>query len=123
MTTAVEMMQGGISAGAARAINGFQSLTMSGAGSTISDATPIIASHSVFTTVASGTGAILSNTEIGDEYYIYNSTGTNALTIYPPTTSARINQLAVGVGMQLSPYTAVKLKKASATAWTGMLSA
>lgn len=123
MALATEMMSGGLSAGAAKAINGHVNAAASAAGTTISDATALKAGHSVVTTVAASSGVILPNSEIGDELVIYNATGTNALTIYPPTSSATINQLAAGVGMQLSPYTAVRLKKHSATAWTGWLSA
>ena len=122
MTTAVEMMGGGLSAGASRAINGAVNSSVSAAGSTIADATAIKASHSIVTTVGSGSGVILPNTEIGDEYLIYNGTGTNALTVYPPTSSATINQLSAGVGAQLVPYTACKYKKTTATAWHAWLS-
>lgn len=121
MAAAREMMQGGLSAGQARAINGFQNLTVSAAGSTLATATALVASHNVVTTVSASQGVVLPNTEIGDEYFIYNAT-TTPLTIYPPTSSGTINQLTAGTGMLLSPYTAVKLKKASATAWTGQLS-
>ena len=123
MALASEMMQGGVSAGAARAINGFVNSAVSAAGSSISDATALVASHNIVTSVAASTGVLLQNTEIGDEVLVYNATGTNALTIYPPTSSATINQLSAGVGMLLSPYTAVRLKKTTATTWHGWLSA
>lgn len=123
MALASEMMAGGISAGAARAINGTVNSAVSAAGSTISDATALKAGHNVVTTVASGAGVLLPNSEIGDEIVVYNGTGTNALTVYPPTSSGTINQLSAGTGMLLSPYTAVRLKKVTATVWTGWLSA
>lgn len=122
MALALEMMQGGMSAGGARAVNGFPNLTLSAAGTTISDATVIKASHIVVTTVASGSGVLLPNSEIGDEVMIFNATGTNALTVYPPTSSATINQLSAGTGALLPPYTACKYKKSSATAWHAWMS-
>ena len=123
MTTVVEMMGGGCSAGQARAINGAVNAAVAAAGTTISDATAIKASHSIVTTVAASSGVILPNTEIGDEYLIYNATGTNPLTVYPPTSSATVNQLSAGTGVLLQPYTACKYKKTSATAWHAWLSA
>lgn len=123
MALASEMMTGGISAGGARAINGYVNSAVSAAGTTISDATALVASHNIVTTVGSGAGVKLQNTEIGDEILVYNATGTNALTVYPPTSSATINQLSAGTGMLLSPYTACKFKKTTATAWHGWLSA
>lgn len=123
MAMVKEMMGGGLSAGAARAINGTINNAVAAAGTTISDATELKAGHNNVTTVAANSGVILPNVEIGDELFIYNATGTNALRIYPPTSSATINQLSAGVAMLLSPYTSVRLKKATATAWTGWLSA
>ena len=126
MALVYEMMGGGLSSGQARAINGGQNLTVSAAGSSLSDATALTAGHNVVTTITAGQGVKCPNSEIGDEIYIYNATsGTSGvvLTVYPPTSSGTINQLAAGTGMLLAPSTAVWLKKASATAWTGNLSA
>lgn len=125
MSTAVEMMGGGLSAGAARGINGQFNTAVSAAGSTISDATALTVQQStaLVTTVAAGTGVRLPNSDFGDEYLVYNSQGVEALKVYPPTSSGRINQLSAGTAMELSPYTAVRLKKISATTWVGWLSA
>ena len=126
MATAKEMMTGGISAGAARAINGQVNAAVTAAGSALSDSTELKSGHSVVTTISAGQGVRPENSEIGDEYYIYNATtGLTGvvLTVYPPTSSGTINQLAAGTGMLLAPATAVWLKKASATAWTGNMSA
>ena len=87
------------------------------------DATAIKASHNIVTTVGASSGVLLPNGEIGDDILVYNATGTNALTVYPPTSSATINQLSAWVGMHLSPYTAVRLKKTTATTWHWWLSA
>ena len=127
MAMAKEMMGGGLSAGAAKAINGGQNLTVSAAGSTIADATELKAGHNVITTITAGQGVKCdSQAEIGDEIYIYNATtGLTGvvLTVYAQTSSQTINQLAAGTGMLLAPATAVWLKRASNTAWTGNLSA
>ena len=123
MATASEMMTGGISAGGARAINGFVNSAVSAAGTTISDATALKASHNIVTTVAASSGVLLPNSEVGDEYLVYNATGTNALSVYPPTSSATINQLSAGVAMLLSPYTACNFKKTTSTTWHAWLSA
>lgn len=122
MATIGEMMGGGLSSGSARAINGTVNSSVSAAGTTLATATALKASHNVVTTVAASSGVVLPNTEIGDEFLVYNAT-TTALTVYPPTSSATINQLSAGVGMLLAPYTACKFKKTSATAWHAWLSA
>lgn len=123
MALASEMMGGGLSAGTAKAINGQVASGVSAAGTTIADATALKAGHNVVTTVGAGSGVILPNSEIADELFVYNSTGTNALTIYPPTSSSTINQLTAGTGVLLSPYTGVLFKKATSTSWTAWLSA
>lgn len=123
MATARDIMKGGFSAGQAKAIGGQVNSGVSAAGTTISDATALVSSVNVVTTVAASSGVLLPNVEIGDEVEVFNNTSTNAVTVYPPTTSATINQLSAGVGAQLSPYTSCKFKKFTATAWTGYLSA
>lgn len=127
MAMAKEMMGGGLSAGTARAINGGQNLTVSAAGSTISDATELRCGHNVVTTITAGQGVKLpSDAEIGDSIYIYNATsGTSGvvLTVYPMVSSQTINQLAAGTGALLAPSTSIQFRRASTTAWTGVLSA
>ena len=112
MTTAAELVAGGFSSGQAKAVGG-QFADVTAAGSTISDATALVASNSNVTTVSTGQGVKLANSEIGDEYEIYNAS-TTPLIIYPPTSSGTINQLSAGVGMILQQSTAVKLKKRTA---------
>lgn len=125
MSTAVEIMGGGQSALGARGINGHTNSAVSAAGTTISDATALSerASRNLVTTVAAGSGVKLPNSENGDEYLVYNGTATNALTVYPPISTATINQLGAGVGVLVSPYTACKFQKISSTAWVAWLSA
>ena len=121
MATAADLVSTGFSPGQAQGANGQVSATMSGAGTTQGTGTAITASCNIFTTVASLSGATLSDSMISDEYDILNL-GANALTIYPPS-GARINALSANAGFQLAPNTAVKVKKFTATRWMGFLSA
>ena len=64
-------------------------------GSTLGTAYTVTTSTTVFTTVASGTGAVVTGT-LGTRYAIYNR-GANTLNVYPPSTSAQIENLGNGV--------------------------
>ena len=121
MALALAIMRGGISAGAAKAINGDVNSAISAAGTTQATATALTAGINVITTAAASSGVRLSNTEIGDEYEIFNL-GANAVTVYPPT-SGQINALSANTGFTLATNTAVKVKKFTATRWMGFLSA
>lgn len=122
MALACKMMQGGLSAGAAKSINGDVQPAVSAAGTTIADATRLTAGVNVLTTVASGAGVQLFSAEIGDEQEILNL-GANQCLVYPDSTSGRINQLSAGTAFTLAANTAVKVKKFSATRWMAWLSA
>lgn len=124
MALAFEMMRGGLSAGAAQAINGgggVQSI-VTAAGSSISDATALVSGFNVVTTVPAGSGVQLPNTQITDVVEIFNNQASENLTVYPPTGST-INQLSASTGVLLAPYTAIMLKKYTSTAWIGWMSA
>lgn len=121
MAVASRMMGGGLSAGAAKAINGDVNSAVSAAGTTQGTATALTAAVSVVTTAAASSGVVLTNSEIGDEYEVLNL-GANAVTVYPPT-SGQINQLAANSGFSLGTNTAVKIKKYTATKWVAWLSA
>lgn len=123
MSLATEMMGGGLSSGQAQAINGGVNPTVSAAGTTLATATEVTAGVNLVTTVAASSGVRLPNSEIGDEIMIYNSQVTNTLKVYPPTSSGTINQLSAGTAMTLAQFTAVRLKKLTATTWIGWLSA
>lgn len=91
-------------------------------GSTQNGALEVTSSQNAFSTVASGTGAILdSDASAGDSQMIYNG-GANALTVYPPS-GARINALGTNAGMLLATNTTCILYCISSTQWTGVLSA
>ena len=109
---------------AARHMNGNINLTVSGAGTTQTDATALttLASNLVVTTCADGAGVLLPAASIGDECCIYSAVSGNQVIIYPDS-GAAINQLAANSGMRLSPYTAVLLRRVSSTQWIGWMSA
>ncbi len=121
MALALAIMRGGISAGAAKAINGDINATISAAGTTQGTATTLTAGINVITTAGASSGVILGNTERGDEYDILNL-GANAVTVYPPT-SGQINNLSANTGFTLATNTAVKCRKFTATRWMAFLSA
>lgn len=121
MATASDIMKGGFSAGAAKAINGQVSSSVSAAGTTQSDATALVASVNVVTTAAAGSGVLLQNAEIGDEVEVLNL-GANAVNVYPPSAGS-IAQLSANTAVALGTNTAIKLKKYTATKWMGFLSA
>jgi len=122
MALAKQMMGGGISAGMAKAMNGTVATALSGAGTTQATGTAINAAFNVFTTVAASSGATLPSCEIGDSVLVFNNTGTNALTVYPDTSST-INQLSANTGVLLAPYNGAIFYRVSATGWFAILSA
>ena len=77
----------------------------------------------IVTTVAASSGVTLPNGETSDSVLVANNTGTNNLTVYPPTASGTINQLGAGVGVLVGPYRTCLFFKTSSTAWWGHLSA
>ena len=121
MAMAKDIMLGGHSAGGAKAINGTIAPAVSAAGTTISDATDLVASINVVTTAAASRGVQLPSCEVGDEVEIVNL-GASALTVYPDT-SSQINALSANTGFTLATNTAVKLRRFTSTRWMGFLSA
>lgn len=123
MTTATELVAAGFSAGQAKAIGG-QRADVSAAGSSISDATVLKSQSSNVnvTSVTSGQGVRLADSDFGDEYDIYNASSSVQLLVYPPTSSGTINQLGAGVAGVVPPLTAATFKKRTATAWTASIS-
>lgn len=121
MALALAIMRGGISAGAAKAINGDVNAAISAAGTTQATATALTAGINVITTAGASSGVRISNSEIADQYEIINL-GANAVTVYPPT-SGQINAIAANGGFTLATNTAVKVRKFTATRWMAFLSA
>ena len=122
MPLAKEIMMGGHSAIGADAMAGQVKPGISAAGTSATDATPLTASLNLVTTVASNTGVILLNCEIGDSQKVYQ-TGANPLKVYPPTSTQQINQLSPGAAATLAANTLVEYQRWSATQWVAQLSA
>ena len=122
MPLARNQMGGGNSAGAARAMNGTAiNSAVTAAGTTQGTATAITGDINIVTTATTGQGVILYNGVIGDSQEVFNNT-TADIRVYPPT-SGNVNQLSANSGFVLAPYTAVVVKKMTATQWVGYLSA
>jgi hypothetical protein len=120
MALAKQMMGGGLSAEAAKAINGSVAIGLTAAGTSQSDALALDAAFNLLATVGSGAGARLPSVEVSDSVEIYNS-GANALTIYPDSGS-QINSLSTNGGVQLATNTAIKFRRVTSTRWIGYLS-
>ena len=120
---AKHIMGGGTSAGQAGAINGQAGLqvSVSAAGTTITDATDLTGSINILTTVAASTGVQLPSMDVGDEVEILNL-GANSCAVYPYT-GERINQLSTNSAFTLGTNTAVKIRKFSSTRCMAWLSA
>ncbi len=122
MPLAKNVMRAGISAGAARAINGNEvNSAVTATGTTVSDAAAVKADVNIITAGASATGVQLSSGTPGDSQVVYNSTSTDKV-VYPPTGVA-INQLAANSGFVLAPRTACSVLLVKSTAAVGFISA
>ena len=119
---AVDISRGGVSAGTSQAINGQVQTGVSAAGSVITDATDLISTVSVVTTVSSGQGVQLPSMMKGDQVEVYNAT-TTALKVYPDQSTVAINQLAAGSAVTLNQYQGATFRKTSSTQIWANLSA
>jgi hypothetical protein len=124
MALAKEVMGGGLSAGAARAMGG-QYVTIAAAGSVIGDATAVTASMCLVTG-ADGTKGVALSGDVGDEVWIFNNSG-STLKVWPEAAAA-IAVPGTGVGTvaaafsQLT-YKAVLYKKFTSTQWVPLTTA
>lgn len=122
MALAKNMMQGGMSAGGAKAINGSLATGLVAAGTTITDALDLSADTNIIATCASGAGVQVFSAEIGDSQEIYNG-GANACKVYPDSTSAQFNSLGNGNSFLLATNTMCYVRKTTSTRWVVNLSA
>lgn len=122
MALARNIMQGGYSAGSAKAINGSIATGLTAAGTTISDALDLTADTNVIGTCASGAGVQVFAAELGDSQEIYNG-GANACKVYPDSTSAQFNGLGAGNSFLLATNTMCYVRKITSTRWIVNLSA
>ena len=122
MALAMNVMRGGVSAGAAQAINGNTvNSAITAAGTTQGTATAIVADVNIVTTATSAQGVILYNGVLGDSQEIFNNTNAD-IRVYPPL-GGKVNQLTTNAGFVLAPQTSVEVKKMTSTQWVGYLSA
>ena len=122
MALAREIMQGGISSGAAKAINGGVSSTVTAAGTVITDAFDLTTGLNIITTAAAGSGVQLPYAEIGDSVEILN-VGANPVKVYPDASANQINQIAAAGPFTLATNTSVVVRKLTTTRWVAYLSA
>lgn len=94
------------------------SLTATGTGA--STALALTNAYNEFTSVPSGTGAILYAGTAGDEQEVYNG-GTNALLVYPAT-GRKINSLPTNSAVQIPTNTACKFTILTTARYVGVLS-
>ena len=96
--------------------------SISAAGTTQGTATELTAADSELTTVASGSGVVLSSQlASGDSQTVFNA-GANAVKVYPPS-GMKINALAANAPMLLATNTGCFFKCVSTTRVFGVLSA
>ena len=122
MALAKNMMQGGMSAGMAKAVNGSIATGLTATGTTISDALDLSADTNVIGTCASGAGVQVFSAELGDSQEIYNG-GANACKVYPDSSTAQFNALGNGNAFLLATNTMCYVRKITSTRWIVNLSA
>ena len=121
MPLAKNIMQGGLSAGTADAINGQVATALTAAGTTQGTGLALSADICAIGTCASGAGVTLFAGQSGDSQLVYNG-GANSCNVYPPVGS-RINVIAVNGAHILGTATACRYTTLSATQIIGELSA
>lgn len=107
MASAVERMQGGLSAGQAQGIGG-QGGSVAAAGSVQGDATTVVASVSIATGADGTKGVILPAGSVGDEFTLFNNSG-STLKVWPPT-GAAITVVGTGLGSANAAHSLLTFK-------------
>jgi hypothetical protein len=103
MSLQQRLVQAGLSANQAAAVQGTVAAGLTALGTTQANSLPLGADNNQFTTVAAGTGCMLPQMNPGDDITVYNG-GANALLIYPPV-GGQIKGLGVNVGYSLAVAT------------------
>lgn len=112
----------GLSSPLASAICQDVATSVSAAGTTQGTATELTAADNELTTVAAGSGVVLSsNLAAGDSQTVFNA-GANAVKVYP-TSGMKINALAANSPMLLATNTGCVFHCVSTTRVFGVLSA
>jgi hypothetical protein len=122
MTFKSNLMGSGTPSGQAGSIIGGTLVGQTATGSTQADAFALSVTNTQFTTVASGTGAIVpSFMQIGDYLRVFNN-GANALLVYP-ITGAAINNGAANAGFSVAANKSAQFFMLSPTLFGATLSA
>lgn len=122
MALAKEVMQGGMSAGQAKALNGGVKTAITAAGTTQGTATTLVASTNLVGTATSLQGVILPSCEVGDSVAVYNDATGVTIVVYPDSGS-KINQIGTNSGMNLANNTFATFARVTSTRWVADLSA
>ena len=112
----------GVSPVTAQSMQGDANTAITAAGSAITTATDLTRVVNIVTTATDGQGVQLDTGVIGDSQLVYNATVVS-IRVYPSSATAAINQMAVGTGHILAPYTSCVYFVASATQHVAFLSA
>lgn len=108
MAAVEDLMAEGMAANIAKQIGLEAPVTgLTATGSTQAGALALTSTFSVFGTVASSTGCLA----LTKDSFIYNG-GSNALTVYPPTSAWSINGMSAGTGISVPANKGVMLKSA-----------
>jgi len=117
-----KVMQAGVQGLAVQAICMDAGTGISAAGATQGTATALTNAVNFLSTVASGTGVVLSSSATaGDSQLVYNG-GANPVKVYPPS-GASINGLATNAAATVGVRQACEFHCGSATQWAAVLSA
>jgi len=112
----------GVSPITAQSIQGDANTAITAAGTAITTATDLTNAFNIVTTATTGQGVQLDTGVVGDSQVVYNATGVD-IKVYPSSSTAKINQIAVGGAQTLAPYTSCAYWVVSSTQHLGILSA
>lgn len=113
----------GIGAGAAAAINGVATDSLTATGSTQGTALALSSDIAIFSTVAASTGAILPGNGSPSDSVLVHNLGANALTVYPAT-GQTINGGAANASFSIpASKAALFTLRPAATGWIALLGA
>lgn len=80
---------------------GDQSVSQTSAGTTISDATALVADYVLVSSVTSGTGVKIKALEPKEVQMVFNGDSANALLVYPGSSSIQLNGATAGAALSL----------------------
>lgn len=122
MTTIRNLMGSGSSGLNAQAAVGLVSNNLTAAGSTQGTALALSSDFNIFTTVATGTGAILPATSSPGDWYTVVNHGANALLVYPPT-GGKIANGTANAGFSVGANKTAQFQSIDGTNFAASLSA